>query len=325
LYKDALLRDNPPDESDNPLAGRFGLRSEYNENRPEVHAVYRDWRAIADRYEPPRLLLGETWVGELGQLAAFYGADDELQLAFNFPFVFADFDAGDLAAVVASTLAALPARGCPVWTASNHDVGRFPSRWCGGDQAKIRLALLVLATLPGALVLYYGDEIGMTDVTVPPELARDTLGGDSARPGRDRARTPMQWDDSPNGGFTAAGVRGWLPSGDAAARNVAAQRTDPGSVLSFCRRLLGLRRAEAGRLGAYQRLPAPAGVWHYSTGGLAVAANLTGRSLSLPGPAGEVLLSSSPGDVLLSGSPGRARDDQLTLAPWEGLIAARQR
>jgi alpha-glucosidase len=135
----------------------------------------------------------------------------------------------------------------------------------------------------------------------------------------------MQWDDSPNGGFTAAGVRGWLPSGDAAARNVAAQRTDPGSVLSFCRRLLGLRRAEAGRLGAYQRLPAPAGVWHYSTGGLAVAANLTGRSLSLPGPAGEVLLSSSPGDVLLSGSPGRARDDQLTLAPWEGLIAARQR
>ncbi len=90
LYKDALLRDNPPAESDGPLAGRFGLRSEYNENRPEVHAVYRDWRAIADRYAPPRLLLGETWVGELGQLAAFYGADDELQLAFNFPFVFAE-------------------------------------------------------------------------------------------------------------------------------------------------------------------------------------------------------------------------------------------
>jgi alpha-glucosidase len=164
-------------------------------------------------------------------------------------------------------------------------------------------------------VLYYGDEIGMTDVTVPPELARDTLGGDSARPSRDRARTPMQWDDSPAGGFTAAGIRGWLPSGDVTACNVAAQRRDPNSVLSFCRELLRLRRAEIGRLGGYQPLPAPEGVWHYSAGGLAVAANLTGRWHSLPGAAGQVLLSSLP---------GRDHGDQVTLAPWEGVIAARQ-
>ena len=156
---------------------------------------------------PPRLLLGETWVGDVGRLAAFYGDDDELQLAFNFPFVFAGFTAADLAAVVASTMSALPLGACPVWTASNHDVGRFASRWCGGDDAKIRLALLVLAALPGTLVLYYGDEIGMTDVTVPPELARDLLAGGSPQLGRDRARTPMQWDDSPTGGFTAPGVR----------------------------------------------------------------------------------------------------------------------
>jgi alpha-glucosidase len=314
LYKDALLRDNPPAERAGPVDGPFGQRPEYNVNRPEVHAVYREWRSIADRYSPPRLLLGETWVGELERLAAFYGADDELQLAFNFPFVFSGFTAQDLAAVVAATLAALPRGASPVWTASNHDVGRFPTRWCGGNEAKVRLALLVLATLPGALVLYYGDEIGMTDVIVPPELARDKLG---ARPGRDRGRTPMPWDDSPAGGFTAPGVQAWLPAEDGP-RNVARQREDPGSVLAFCRDLLRLRKAESGRrLGEYHPLSAPAGVWRYSTGGLAVAANLTARHVRLPTQPGEVLLSTAPDAD--RGASSRIHGE-LTLAPWEGVI-----
>ncbi len=214
-------------------------------------------------------------------------------------------------------MAALPPGACPVWTASNHDVGRFASRWCGGDDAKIRLALLVLATLPGTLVLYYGDEIGMTDVTVPPELARDLLAAGSARVGRDRARTPMHWDGSPTGGFTAAGVRSWLPTGDVAARNVAAQRLDPGSVLSLCRELLRVRRAHAGpELGRYEPLPAPDGVWHFGSGRLAVAANFTGQRLALPRQAGEVLISSAG---------TRQEADTATLRPWEGVIAVRVR
>ncbi len=113
LYKDALLRDNPPAGQAGPLGGRFGLRPEYNENRPEVHEVYRAWRELADRYAPPRLLLGETWVGDLGRLAAFYGDDDELQLAFNFPFVFAGFSAAGLAGVVASHDGGAAARRVP--------------------------------------------------------------------------------------------------------------------------------------------------------------------------------------------------------------------
>jgi alpha-glucosidase len=313
LYKDALLRDNPRAELDGPLAGRFGQRAVYNENRPEVHGVYRDWRSIAEAYDPPRLLLGETWVYDLRRLASFYGQDDELQLAFNFPLVFAAFNAGSLASIVASTLAALPASGCPVWTASNHDVGRFASRWCGGEPAKIKLALLVLSALPGALVLYYGDEIGMTDVAVPAELARDTLGGQSQRPGRDRARTPMQWDDSASGGFTARGIRGWLPSGDVAATNVAAQQQDPGSVLSFCRELLRLRRERAGHQApGYQPLPAPRGVWRYQTGELIVTANFTDGPVRLPGSVGKVLLSTA-GD--------RGHPDPAVLAPWEAVIS----
>ena len=133
--------------------------------------MYRDWRTIADGYQPPRLLLGETWVGDLDGLAPSTATDDELQLAFNFPFVFASLHRAEAwPRWWPRRRQALPAAACPVWTASNHDVGRFPTAGAAGDERKTRLALLVLATLPGTLVLYYGDEIGMTDVAVPPEL-----------------------------------------------------------------------------------------------------------------------------------------------------------
>ena len=329
LYKDKLLRDNPPAEVMSPLGGRFGQVAKYSMNQPEVHEVYRRWRELSDGYETPRLLLGETWVGELTDMAAYYGDDDELQLAFNFPFVFAPFAASELAAVVERTMAALPEGACPVWTASNHDVGRFPSRWCGSDDVKVKLALLVLATLPGTLVLYYGDEIGMTDVAVPPELARDVLDG-QLHLGRDRGRTPMQWDDSPQAGFTAADTRSWLPPGDTAARNVAAQRSDPGSVLSFCRELLSLRRSErtaaAGEVARYQRRSAPEGIWRYASGRLEVSANFTAEPAGGAWPDGEVLLSTH---LLGAGAgcwsegtrPPLARAE--VLAPWEGVIARR--
>src|SRR5690242_9900491 len=67
LYKDALLRDNPPQVGRGRLAGAFGLRLVYSLNRPETHAVFRDWRKLADGYSPPRVLLGETWVGDLAR------------------------------------------------------------------------------------------------------------------------------------------------------------------------------------------------------------------------------------------------------------------
>jgi alpha-glucosidase len=321
LYKDKKLRDNPPQSAEGPLEGRFGLRPVYNFNRPEVHGVYRDWRRIAAGYPDDRLLLGETWVRDLRSLASFYGDDDELQLAFNFPFVFASLTAPDLAGVVADTLASLPRWACPAWTASNHDVGRLPSRWCGGDERKTRLALLVLATLPGTTVLYYGDEIGMTDVDVPVELRRDTMsrGGGSAgwRGSRDRARTPMQWDPTATAGFTVAGVKPWLPAGDSATVNVADQRDDPGSVLSLCRELLALRRsAQGGRVADYQALPAPPGVWAYRVADLTVLGNFSDRPVACPDPGAVVLAT--------GGEPPRPAGGEITLAPWRGVIARQQ-
>jgi alpha-glucosidase len=317
LYKDAKLRDNPPETATGPMAGKFGQKPVYNANQPEVHAVYRDWRRIAASYPDARLLLGETWVGDLSLLARFYGDDDELQLAFNFPFVFAALTAPDLSGVVAETLASLPAGACPVWTASNHDVGRFPSRWCGGDERKIRLALLALATLPGTMVLYYGDEIGMTDVDVPLELQQDAMSrgaGNGWRGNRDRARTPMQWDSAATAGFTAEQVTPWLPVGDNAAVNVASQRDDPGSVLRFCRGLLSLRQAElGGQIAGYQALPGPPGLWAYRSGSLTVLGNFSGRPVVCPHPVGAVLLSTI--------GPAQPAAGGITLAPWQGIMA----
>ena len=296
LYKDAELRDNPPVTSSDPLAGRFGQQMAYSANRPETHGVFRDWRKIAEGYRPPRLLLGETWVrrprrGSPRSTATTTSCSSRSTSRSCSP----PFAARDLSGVVGATLARLPAGACPVWTASNHDVGRFPTRWCGGDERKARLALLVLATLPGhhGAVLRRRDR---DDRRRGP--ARAAAGQDVARRGgwdgsRDRARTPMPWDASPSGGFTAAGVTPWLPLGDHAVRNVAAQRDDPGSVLELCRGLLALRRAEfGGRIAAYELIAAAAaeGLWAYRAGGLVVAANLAGQPAALPGPAGEVLL-----------------------------------
>jgi len=316
LYKDASLRDNPPAGKDNPLDNRFGLRSVYNANRPQTHEVFREWRQIAERSVPPRLLLGETWTGDLGKLAQFYGDNDELQLAFNFPFVYASFTAPELSGVVGQTLARLPAGACPVWMASNHDVGRLATRWCGDDERKIRLALLVLATLPGTTVLYYGDEIGMADVAVPAELRRDRMTRASQGPAgiRDRGRTPMQWDSSPGGGFTIDGVTPWLPVGDAAACNVADQSLDPGSTLSFCRSLITLRRAElSGRVAAYEMLPSAPGQWAYRVDGLVIAANFSDQAAQASAPLGDILLASG-----VTVSPA---DSGVVLGPWEGIIA----
>jgi alpha-glucosidase len=317
LYKDAELRDNPPLRSGSRLDGRFGLRPVYNSSRPETHSVFRDWRKIADSYGPPRLLLGETWVGDLPRLASYYGSNDELQLAFNFPFAFASFEMPGIAQVVSDTLTALPPGACPVWTGSNHDIGRFPSRWCQGDERLIRLALLVLTTLPGTTVLYYGDEIGMTDVDVPPELRRDAMTRDAANPLgiRDRGRTPMRWDDSPGAGFTEDGVRPWLPLPPRSAPNVAAQRADIGSTLWLCKQLIALRHAEIGaEVPQLELLPGPAGLLAYRVGALVVAANLSGQPAEVPAQASQLLLATDGTAEL-----------PAVLAPSQGIVAHSRR
>ena len=185
------------------------MRAVYNTDRPEAHDILRRWRAIADTYEPERLLIGETNVEQLPALMEFYGdGHDELHGGFNFVFINAPFEAAALRQVVEDTEALIPTEAWPIWTASNHDVSRLSTRWAGGDPDKVKVALLILLTLRGTPFLYQGDEIGLTDGPIERDDVLDAVG---ARfwpyyKGRDAERTPMPWSGEPGGGFTAPGV-----------------------------------------------------------------------------------------------------------------------
>jgi alpha-glucosidase len=321
IVKDRELRDNPVATRDDPPAVReHGQRMIYNMERPEVHDVLRRWRALADTYQPPRILLGETYVLDIKTMGRFYGTGDELHLAFNFTYVHAPFEAGTLAGVVAESERVIPDVGWPVWTVSNHDVSRVMSRWCGGDERKLRCALLSLLTLRGTPVLYYGDEIGMSDTPIGKEDLRDPLGKRywPLPRGRDPQRTPMPWTDATGAGFTDPQVRPWLPIGNARVRNVADQRHDPSSTLCFVRDVIALRRRSSDlQGGAYRQLRSADGVWAWQRGrATTVILNLTDRRIRVPQTTGTILIGTA-----------RDRDAErvgagLELAPWEGAVCS---
>jgi alpha-glucosidase len=146
---------------------------------------------------------------------------------------------------------ALPSNGWPNWVLGNHDNPRIASR-IGVQQA--RVAAMMLLTLRGTPTIYYGDEIGMQDVAIPPDEVQDPQGLNM--PGkylsRDPARTPMQWDDSKNAGFT--NVRPWLRlAGNFKKVNVKRQMDDEDATLMLYKRLIGFRQKEpALTLGNYR-------------------------------------------------------------------------
>jgi alpha-glucosidase len=326
MIKDDGLRDNPPATEDDPfIMQMFGQRPEYNGNRPEAHDVLRRWRAISGDYTPTRVLLGETNVDTLENLATYYGSgDDELHMGFNFPFIEAPFEADALSDVVARTEELLPSAAWPVWTGSNHDVSRLATRWCQGDPAKVRLALLMLLTLRGTPVLYQGDEIGLTDGEFEKEELLDPVGVRfwPYYPGRDPERTPMQWDGGPNAGFTPAGVTPWLAMADAP-MNVAQQRGDPGSTLHFVRDVIALRRRSPDLVrGDYAPAPVRDGLWVWRRGGgTLVALNLSPvhQELSVGGSLGTVALSTH------RASEGPVIGGKLDLDAWEGVVVTSRR
>jgi alpha-glucosidase len=321
IVKDRLLRDNPVATKDDPPHVRaHGQRTVYNVERPEVHDVLRRWRTLANAYDPPRILLGETYVRDVRTMSLFYGTGDELHLAFNFTYLHAPFEASALAPVVAESEVVIPAVGWPVWTVSNHDVSRVMTRWAGGDERKLRCALLSLLTLRGTPVVYYGDEIGMPDTRLRKADLQDPLGKRfwPEPRGRDPERTPMHWTDAPGGAFTDAGVRPWLPIGDVATRNVADQRRDPASTLSFVRDLIATRRQRADlRSGDYTELPSPAGAWAWQRGGgTTIALNLSDESVNIPAIEGTIVIST------VRSRDGERVDGGLALRPWEGVVCS---
>jgi alpha-glucosidase len=256
-------------------------------------------------------------VWDIAQLMSFYGNNDELHMAFNFMFAIADFDEPSLRSIVEESYGALPEGAAPVWFGSNHDARRFPTRWCGGDDRKTRCALLALLALQGACFLYFGDEIGMPDTAITKDDLKDPVGLRfwPDEPGRDPGRTPMQWTSDEGAGFTDAGVKPWLPFGDIASYNVAAQMEDPDSMLHLCRDLIALRKgSEDLRSAPYEGLESPPGIWAWRRGGYSVVINMTDVDARYETEAATVVIGTT------RERDGTPVDGPVELRPWDGVI-----
>ena len=330
LIKDAAFRDNPP----NP-AWRPGDEDSHHfvrvhtVDQPEVLPIVVEMRRVVDEFateSAARLLIGEIYL-PLHRLVDYYGVDAAgvvrgAQLPFNFHLIGVDWEAATIERLVRDYEAVLPPNAAPNWVLGNHDQSRIASRV---GEAGARLAAMLLLTLRGTPTLYYGDELGMTDVTIPPAEVQDPFEKNEPGKGlgRDPERTPMPWSAEPQAGFTTG--RPWLRLGsDAATRNVAVQDADPQSMLNLVRRLLALRRAHAAlHAGAWRSLGVHGSVLAYerTAAGERVVVALNFGSANAELPAGVVADGAA---VWLSTAPGRDRGEWRggPLAPHEGVIVA---
>jgi len=321
LIKDDEWRDNPPNPDYTPGMPLFQSQLPvYTTDRPENQDVVAGLRAVVDEFDD-RVLIGEIYL-PLNRLVAYYGKNLKgVQLPFNFQLLQSPWDARSIADLIDRYESALPVGGWPNWVLGNHDNPRIASK-VGAAQA--RVAGLILLTLRGTPTMYYGDEIGMHNVPIPPDRIQDPLEKNVPGKGlgRDPCRTPMQWDTSPHAGF--GDHESWLPiAADAAQINVAVEDRDPGSILSLYRRLLELRRQHAAlSIGGYQAVAARGAVLayvrHTHDERLLVVTNLGVESaefgLQSMGRAHSALLS-----TYLEGEPD-ITDGILSLRPNEGVV-----
>jgi len=255
LIKDDQFRGNPPNPGYGPgQPPSHSLIPLYTTDRPEVHDVIGEMRRVVDEFKD-RVLIGEIYL-PIERLVTYYGRDLQgTHLPFNFSLLQCPWHARTIAQLVDEYETALPAGGWPNWVLGNHDRPRIVGR-VGREQA--RIAAMLLLTLRGTPTLYYGDEIGMDQVAIPPERVQDPFEKNvpGIGVGRDGCRTPMQWDASPYGGFSMR--EPWLPlADDFRSENVTNERDDPSSILNLYRRLIRLRRGRAAlTFGAYRPIAA---------------------------------------------------------------------
>ena len=317
LIKDDLFRDNPanPDYKPGGLESHMFLPY-HTSNRPEVLQVVEEMRGVIDEFTD-RVLIGEIYL-PIQQLVAYYGEDLKgAQLPFNFQLLQCPWNAVSLAQTISQYTAALPPGAWPNWVLGNHDNSRIATRV---GQAQAAVAAMLLLTLPGTLTIYYGEELGLTDVSIAEDQVQDPA--EKNQPGigagRDPERTPMPWDSSFNAGFTAG--KPWLPlNPDYRQRNVSASEADVSSILHLYRRLIALRRScpvlvsgallevsAEGTLLRYQRVD-ESSRWM-------VLLNLGDRGLQVVAPLGTVVIST------ISAKQGTVVSNLVGLDANEGLV-----
>lgn len=321
MIKDDAFRDNPPNPDYRPQKATYEkLAPVHSTDQPEVHDVVRKMRAVMDEYDQ-RLMIGEIYL-PVERLVMYYGEDNKgSHLPFNFQLLSLPWEAKTICSAVNEYEAAIPTGGWPNWVLGNHDQPRIISRI---GLAQARVAAMLLLTLRGTPTIYYGEEIGMTDVAIPPEEVQDPQGRNM--PGlnlsRDPARTPMQWNETANAGFST--VAPWLRLPLNFPRiNVDAQKADAFSLLNFYKRLIDLRRKEpALHVGDYRSVFADDRIIAYAReakeNGFLIVLNLTHRPYYFKPEA-----FSCAGTIELSTEPeryGAIVTDNILLSGDEGVV-----
>jgi alpha-glucosidase len=261
LFEDPSLADEGVvlDKNGKPVINAYGdpqLDGSKTDNQPGVHEVVEEMRAEADKFHSAafpgtRVLIGETYLSNISDLRKMYGTPQspEFHLPMDTQVAFINkLDVTEFRSKLIDAEARL-AHHIPLVLFDNHDNPRIDMRYGDGvhDTDIQRVISTILFTSRGAALFYYGDEIGM--VTTPPkrkEDVKDPIGitGWPREKGRDGERTPMQWDDSENAGFTSGAP--WLPLPPSAATiNVKAEEHDPDSLLSWYKSLIRLKKTNA--------------------------------------------------------------------------------
>jgi len=242
MFVNAQFRDNPVVGTVKNAFGDPREQEIYDKNQPELHGVLQRLRKVADEYNA--VLIGETWTNDIAQLKAYYGENsDEVNMPMDFMFTTVNrLSPAEFRKQIAWVDGS---GGWPVYVLSNHDIRRIVDRYGDGkhnDQIAKMMATLYL-TLRGTAVMYYGEEIGMENNDPKrPEDVKDSMGrlGWPKEKGRDGERTPMQWNDSANAGFST--VAPWLPVDERyRTYNVESEKQDAHSILNYYRTLLTLR------------------------------------------------------------------------------------
>ncbi|HEX4527127.1 MAG TPA: alpha-amylase family glycosyl hydrolase [Gaiellaceae bacterium] len=260
-------------------------------DRDQLHEIYRGWRAVANGYAEPRVLVGEIWLPDAERLAR-YLRPDELHTAFNFDFLSCPWDPARMRASIESALDAhAPVDAPTTWVISNHDVTRPVTRYGRDDTAfsfetkrvgtptdlargtrRARAAALLSMALPGSMYVYQGEELGLPEVEdIPDERREDPmwLRSGGVDPGRDGCRVPIPWaGERPPYAFSADGTSPWLDQPDDWAQlTVEAESNDPDSMLNLYRTGLRMRReAPWGEESTITWLPSSAGVLAFERG-----------------------------------------------------------
>ncbi len=319
LIKDDRFRDNLPNPEWTPGASSFwSVLPTYTADQPETHAIVAEMRGVLEEYKD-RVLIGEIYL-PLRELVRYYGEELKgAQMPFNFRLIQTEWNADRIAELIREYENELPLGAWPNWVMGNHDQPRVASR-IGAAQA--RAAAMLLLTLRGTPTVYYGEELGMTNGRIPPELVQDPA--EKNQPGigmgRDPERTSMLWDGSTNAGFTTGTP--WLPvNADSAQTNVATQSADAGSMLALYRRLLDLRRKHpALHAGAVDEVRTQKGVLCYVRGSGAeqfqVLLNLTNDIQTVHCLNGRIALT-----TILDGEGARV-GGPLVIEAGEGLLVA---